>query len=63
MLMVRGGWGVAGRVIAERDLTEGGIREIGLVEAPWLVKANGETHTHKHTPHAQTHTHAHHFIQ
>ena len=26
--------------------TEGGIREIGLVEAPWLIKANVEAHTY-----------------
>lgn len=30
----------------ERDLTEGGIREIGLVEAPWLVKSNREEKTY-----------------
>ena len=27
---------------SERDLTEGGIREIGVVEAPWLVHSNRE---------------------
>ena len=31
--------GLKGR---KRDLSEGGIREIGLVEAPWLVRRNGE---------------------
>ena len=38
--------GLRGR---KRDLTEGGIREIGLVEAPWLFSANREE---KHYPFA-----------
>ena len=34
------------QMLSERDLTEGGIREIGLVEAPWLVKSNREEKTY-----------------